>query len=126
MGARRKHDSGMLVIAIVAVLSTIGAIAAGVANGDNSARVARFDADPGCRAPLNRAVPFTPPSMCSNDDATVVAQYVYSQHNSRYYRLALRQSDGAAHSIETERRPAQALGALAPVGTLVRVQRFTR
>ena len=122
---RKKRGSLIPVVAVIAMLSTIGAIGASVAYSNNSARAARFDADPGCQAPLNRAVPTTPPSACSNDDALVVAQYVHTLKSSRYYRLALRTSDGVVDSIEIQRRPAKALWASAPVGTTARVQRFT-
>ena len=123
--ARKRRSNLIPIVAVIAVLSTIGAIAASIANSNNSARAARYDADPGCQVPLTRAVAASPPSACSNGDALVVAQYVHTLKSSRYYRLALRTSDGVVDSIEIQSRPAKALWALAPVGATARVQRFT-
>lgn len=145
--ARRSSDITPL-LAIVAVLSGGGAIAAGVAHRHNVARVARYQSDPECRAlavpgaarataaasptasasatPVapSPSVIASPAAACTIEGAIVVGRWIRYFRTMPDYRLAIRTSDGGIDSVALEDVGDRAVWDASPEGTELVVQRF--
>lgn len=122
----RKPRGAMPIVALIAVLSTVGTIGAEVAHRNNAARASRYAQDPSCRESL--ATPgstISSRASCTGEDATVTAQYIHTYRSSHYYRLGLRTADGMIDSVEMTGPATVALWRALPVGSVARVQRFS-
>lgn len=122
---QRRAANAAPFLAIIAVLASAGAIAAGMSRQHNAMRAARYASDPSCRTSLFQNSSNSPKGLCSSESATVAARWVHSYRGSHYYRLALRASDGIVDSIEAKGRNDKAIWIAAPVGAAVTVRRFT-
>ena len=119
-GARQRGNGATLLLAICAVLATIGAAAAEVARRHNVARAAAYAGDASCGALAVAA----PGGLCTTELAVVTGHYVHTYRSSHYYRLVLRTADGAADSIELKGTPHKSLWDASPIGSRLSVQRF--
>ena len=109
--------------AIIAAVSTFGAAAAGVAYRVNESRLARYQTDAFCSAPLS--APARPDgSVCTVEQAQVAARWIRTSRSSRYYNVALRTRDGGVDSVALEGTVRRDLWNTATVGAWVLVQRF--
>lgn len=121
---RRSAGAGPI-LAIIALLATIGTVAAAIAYRRNVARAARYAVDPSCQAPLVVGSPSAPNALCTTEPATITAQWVHRNRGSRYYRLAMHSDGRAIDSVEVKGANAKAIWNALPVGSAVTVQRFT-
>ena len=122
---RRRPRGAIPIVAVIAVLSTAGAIGAEIAHRNNAARASRYAQDPSCRASLvTTGNTISSRASCTGEDATVTAQYIHSYRSSHYYRLGLRTADGMIDSVEMTGPAAVALWRALPVGSVATVQRF--
>jgi len=120
----RKRRSSAAVWAIVAIFSTLGAIAADVAYRKNAGRVSRYHEDALCSVPLV-APASSSGSVCSIDVARVLERKVRSRSHSRVFSVTLRTSDGAAESVVLKGMDGRRLWDATRIGASVYVQRFT-
>jgi hypothetical protein len=105
-------------LAVIALLATIGAVAAGIAYRKNMSRAARYAADPSCQSSLIVAQ-----GSCTTEPATITAQWIKKNRGSRYYRLAMR-TTGSIDSVELKGANDKAVWNASPVGSLITAQRF--
>ena len=128
IGARpsaRTSSGAVPMLAVVAVLATAGAIAAGIGYRHNSHRAARYAADSGCTAPAEVTPPTSSNGLCATESATVEARWIHTYRSSHYYRLAVRSADGVVDSIELHGSNDKAIWMATPIGSAVMVRRFS-
>lgn len=123
---RRRNAGAIPILAVCAVLATVGAVAAGIAHRNNTERAAQYAADPSCRASLGmKPSSAAVDGRCTIEFATVTVRYVHTYRRSRSYRLGLETSDGAVDSIELKGPDDKVIWDASPVRSAIVVQRFT-
>ena len=95
--SRKRSAGASTLLAIITLLSTLGAIAAWIGNRDNASRAERYATDASCHGssmPGLRA-----DGACSLDSATVTGRYIHTYKGSHTYWLTVRTSRGIVDSI---------------------------
>jgi hypothetical protein len=120
--ARRATNPSLLYVCAAAVFAFLALLAAAL-HVQNRSRLAVYQADGLCRAPL--ATPVTRDgSVCSVEYAHVVNRWVTWHRSTGYFHLGLRTGDGVIDSVELKGTSRQAMWEMSPMGASLLVQRF--
>jgi hypothetical protein len=112
-----------ILLVIVAALSGVGAIAAGVAYQQNAQRASAYREDPLCWTPI--LFPASQEgSACSVEAAQVADRWITAHRGSKYYHLALTTRDGVVDTVELQGSDRHLLWNESKEKAPVMVQRF--
>jgi hypothetical protein len=112
-----------MLLAILAALAALGAVAADIVHRSNVARVAHYQDDALCWAPLSAPIEVKG-SPCRVETAEVTARWIALDHGTTSMHLAIRTTDGLADSVELKGADNRDLWDGSVVGTSLLVQRF--
>jgi len=109
--------------AIISAFCAFWALVAAVLHVDNQSRLAVYQGDNFCRAPLTSPVVGSG-SLCSVGYARVVDRWVIWHRSRGDYHLGLTAPDGAIDSVELKGAWRQTMWDMSPMGVSLLVQRF--
>ena len=121
--AARRLRNSVVVWVVLAVGSGIGVLAATVAYATNRSRLAAYERDAICMAPIMGPTQ-SDDSPCRVETAWVARHWTRSQRSSRSYYLALATIDGVVDSITLKGKFRRNVWSTVDNGTELLVQRF--
>ena len=122
--SRTAVGSGPILL-VIAVLATVGTLAALLAHRNNAARLAAFRGDPTCTQGGLSAVPGAPGRSCSIVTATIASRWIHRYKGSRYYRLAVQPAGGGTDSVELKGPTDKSVWNMATPASVATVTLFT-